>query len=146
MKQVTIHTDGACSGNPGAGGWAAILHCDEKQSSISGGALHTTNNRMELQAAVEGLRILKTPCRVTVFTDSIYLRDGISKWIHRWKRNGWKTANKNPVKNRDQWEELLIAIKNHEVDWRWLKGHNSHPINEECDRLAREEVLKILKE
>ena len=145
MQEVIIHTDGACSGNPGIGGWAAILQFDGKQKEISGGAPHTTNNRMELQAAVEGLRALKVPCRVAVFTDSVYLRDGITKWIYRWKENGWKTAGKKPVKNRDLWEDILDVSRMHHIDWHWLKGHDGDPLNEECDRLAREEIANIRK-
>ena len=145
MKEVTIHTDGACSGNPGVGGWAAILQYKGEKKAVSGGESHTTNNRMELQAAIEGLQTLKEPCHVTIFTDSSYLRDGISKWVHRWKENGWRTAGKNPVKNQDLWVRLLDAAKMHRVDWRWLKGHNGNPLNEECDRLAREKIIDIRK-
>ena len=143
MQEVTIHTDGACSGNPGIGGWAAILQHEKKQQALSGGAAHTTNNRMELQAAIEGLRSLKIPCRVTLFTDSVYLRDGISKWVYRWKKNGWKTAAKKPVKNKDLWEELVRVSEKHNIEWRWLKGHNGNPFNEECDKLACEEIVNM---
>jgi ribonuclease HI len=143
MKEIIIHTDGACSGNPGPGGWAAILEHKDTQKAVSGGVAHTTNNRMELQAAIEGLKSLNEPCRVVLFTDSSYLKDGISQWIHRWKKNGWRTAGKKPVKNRDLWEELSALSEKHSIDWRWLKGHDGHPLNEECDYLAREEISKI---
>ncbi len=143
IKTVTIHTDGACSGNPGIGGWAAVLEYNKKQKSISGSEAHTTNNRMELQAAIEGLKALTQPCLVTIFTDSIYLRDGISKWIYNWQKNGWRTANKKPVKNQDLWRELIELSEKHHIQWNWLKGHNGNPQNEECDRLAREEIDNI---
>lgn len=143
MKTVTIHTDGACSGNPGIGGWAAVLEYNKKQKSISGSEAHTTNNRMELQAAIEGLKALAKPCRVFIFTDSIYLRDGISKWIYNWQKNGWRTANKKPVKNQDLWMELIKISEKHHIQWNWLKGHNGNPQNEECDRLAREAIDNI---
>ena len=143
MKMVTIHTDGACSGNPGIGGWAAVLEYNKTQKSISGAEAHTTNNRMELQAAIEGLKTLTMPCSVIIFTDSIYLRDGISKWIYNWQKNGWRTANKKPVKNQDLWRELIEISEKHHIQWNWLKGHNGNPQNEECDRLAREAIDNI---
>ena len=143
MKEVTIHTDGACSGNPGIGGWAAVLEYNKSQKSISGAAAHTTNNRMELQAAIEGLKTLTMPCQVIIFTDSTYLRDGISKWIYKWQQNGWRTAGKKPVKNQDLWKELMQVSEKHHIQWHWLKGHNGNPQNEECDRLAREEIDNI---
>jgi len=143
MKEITIHTDGACSGNPGIGGWAAILSYKSEQKAVSGGADHTTNNRMEIQAAIEGLQTLKSPCRVTIYTDSSYLRDGISNWIHHWKKNGWKTAAKKPVKNQDLWKTLLSVSEKHQIKWCWLKGHNGNPLNEECDKLARQEIANI---
>ncbi len=143
MKAVTIHTDGACSGNPGIGGWAAVLEYNKTQKSISGAAAHTTNNRMELQAAIEGLKTLTIPCQVIIFTDSTYLRDGISKWVYNWQRNGWRTAGKKPVKNQDLWRELIELSEKHHIQWNWLKGHNGNPQNEECDRLAREEIDNI---
>ncbi|WP_020181087.1 ribonuclease HI [Methylopila sp. M107] len=134
---VEIFTDGACSGNPGPGGWGAILRFGAQEKEISGGEALTTNNRMELLAAISGLEALKRPCQVVVHTDSQYLRDGVMKWIHGWKRNGWKTADKKQVKNQDLWMRLDEALKRHEIDWRWVKGHAGHPENERADELAR---------
>jgi ribonuclease HI len=136
-KHVEIFTDGACSGNPGPGGWGAILRYRGIEKELSGSAPDTTNNRMELTAVLEAVRALKEPCRVTLCTDSTYLRDGITKWIIRWKQNGWKTSTKEPVKNRDLWEALDAAVQPHEVEWVWVKGHSDHPENERCDALAR---------
>lgn len=136
-KEVEIFTDGACSGNPGPGGWGAILRYRGVEREIAGYSPGTTNNRMEMTAVLEALKVLKEPCQVTIYTDSQYLRDGITKWIIKWKENGWKTANKLPVKNRDLWEALDQAIQQHEVNWVWIKGHNAHPENERCDELAR---------
>ena len=133
---VEIFTDGACRGNPGPGGWAALLRTGDKEREISGGEAHTTNNRMELQAAIMALNALRRPCRVEVHTDSNYVRDGITKWIHGWKRNGWKTADRKPVKNAELWQELVDAASPHEVEWHWVKGHSGHPENERADRLA----------
>jgi ribonuclease HI len=124
---VIVHTDGACSGNPGPGGWGAIL---------SGGEGHTTNNRMELMAAIAALEALKRPSTVELHTDSQYVHHGISQWIHNWKRNGWRTADKKPVKNVDLWQRLDAALKRHEVRWHWVKGHAGHELNERADRLA----------
>jgi ribonuclease HI len=136
-KEVEIFTDGACSGNPGPGGWAAILHYRGVERELTGYSPGTTNNRMEMTAVLEALNALKESCQVTIYTDSQYLRDGITKWIIKWKENDWKTANKLPVKNRDLWEALDDAIQRHEVNWLWVKGHNAHPENERCDELAR---------
>lgn len=136
-KSVTIYTDGACSGNPGPGGWGAILIYDENRKELNGGEEHTTNNRMELIAAIEALEALKGECTVDLHTDSNYLRDGITNWIHNWKRNGWRTANKKPVKNADLWERLERAHERHDVRWHWVKGHAGHPENERADELAR---------
>ena len=133
---VEIFTDGACRGNPGPGGWAALLRTGDKEREISGGEALTTNNRMELRAAIEGLNALKKPCRVELHTDSNYVRDGITKWIHGWKRNGWRTADKKPVKNADLWEALLEAAARHQVTWHWVKGHSGHPENDRVDTLA----------
>jgi ribonuclease HI len=133
---VQLFTDGACKGNPGPGGWGAVLRFGDKEKELSGGEAHTTNNRMELMAAIEGLKALKRPCDVILFTDSVYVKDGITKWIHGWIRNGWRTADKKPVKNADLWQQLLDATKMHKVDWRWVKGHAGHPENERADRLA----------
>jgi len=143
LPQVEIATDGACLGNPGPGGWGVLLRFDGREKTLSGAAPDTTNNRMELQAAIEGLRALTRPCRVTLSTDSTYVRDGITKWIHGWRRNDWRTADKKPVKNRDLWEALLEASRPHEVDWRWVRGHDGDPDNERVDQLAREAALTL---
>lgn len=136
-EKITIFTDGACSGNPGAGGWAAILTYGKHEREISGGDKTTTNNRMELTAAIEGLKALKAPSSVILYTDSRYVMDGLTKWLPRWKANGWKTANKKPVKNADLWHALDEAASRHEVDWRWVAGHSGHDGNERADALAR---------
>ena len=138
MSDVTIYTDGACSGNPGPGGWGAILISGEHRKELNGGEAETTNNRMELTAAIEALNALKRPCTVALYTDSVYVRDGITKWIHGWRRNGWRTADKKPVKNAELWQALEQALKRHNVDWHWVKGHAGHPENERADELARE--------
>lgn len=142
--RIEIFTDGACSGNPGPGGWGAVLRWRGHEKELSGGEPETTNNRMELMAAVAALEALKRPSRVELTTDSVYLRDGITKWIHSWQRNGWKTAGKKAVKNRDLWERLLKATEQHTIDWHWIKGHSGHAENERCDALARE-ALKAYK-
>ena len=133
---VEIFTDGACRGNPGPGGWAALLRTGAKEREISGGAPLTTNNRMELRAAIEALNALKRPCRVEIHTDSTYVRDGIMKWIHGWKRNGWRTEDNKPVKNAELWQELLDAESRHEDRWHWVKGHSGHAENDRVDALA----------
>jgi ribonuclease HI len=138
LSDVTIYTDGACSGNPGPGGWGAILIHGEHRKELNGGEAGTTNNRMELTAAIEALNALKRPCKVDLWTDSVYVRDGITKWIHGWKRNGWKTAAKKPVKNAELWQALDEALKRHDISWHWVKGHAGHPENERADELARE--------
>ena len=137
---VEIFTDGACRGNPGPGGWGAILQFKHEEKELSGGAQETTNNRMELQAAIEGLRALKRPMRVAIHTDSTYVKDGITKWIVNWKRNGWKTAARKPVKNVDLWQALDDVLSGHDVEWYWVKGHAGHPGNERADALARAAV------
>ena len=137
-KAVTIYTDGACSGNPGPGGWGAILTSGAHRKELSGGEAATTNNRMELMAAISALEALKGTCRVELYTDSNYVKDGIGKWIHGWKRNGWKTADKKPVKNAELWQRLESARAKHDVTWHWVKGHAGHPDNERADELARE--------
>ncbi|MGI9483671.1 MAG: ribonuclease HI [Hyphomicrobiales bacterium] len=137
VQQVDIFTDGACSGNPGPGGWGAILRYGDNEKELNGGAADTTNNRMELQAAIDSLKALKRPCQVDLYTDSVYVRDGITKWLHNWKRNGWRTAAKKPVKNADLWQELTEAMAAHHVNWHWVKGHAGHPENERADELAR---------
>jgi ribonuclease HI len=137
VKQVEIFTDGACSGNPGPGGWGAILRYGETERELSSGEDHTTNNRMELMAAISALEALKTPCKVILNTDSSYLKDGITKWIKNWKRNGWRTASKDPVKNAELWQRLEAALGRHEIHWKWVKGHAGHAENERADELAR---------
>ena len=136
MTEVVIYTDGACSGNPGPGGWGAVLQSGGHEKDLYGGDPQTTNNRMELMAAIQALEALKGPTKVTLYTDSKYLLDGITKWIHGWQRNGWRTADKKPVKNADLWQALLAATAPHQVDWRWVKGHSGHPENERADTLA----------
>mgnify|MGYP000415609615 CR=1 FL=1 len=137
-QRVRAYTDGACSGNPGPGGWGAILIHGQTEKELSGGELATTNNRMELMAAISALEALKRPSDVELTTDSVYVRDGITKWIHGWKRNGWKTADKKPVKNAELWQRLDEATKRHEITWHWIKGHAGHAENERADELARE--------
>ena len=137
MKEVEIFTDGACSGNPGPGGWGAILRYGDMEKELSGGEDHTTNNRMELMAAIAALEALKTPCKVILNTDSNYLKDGITKWIKNWKRNGWRTASKDLVKNAELWQRLEVALGRHEIHWKWVKGHAGHAENERADELAR---------
>ena len=136
-KQVEVHTDGACLGNPGPGGWGALLRWREVERELSGGEPDTTNNRMELMAAIAALEALREPCDVILTTDSQYVRQGILDWLANWIRRGWKTAGGDPVKNRDLWERLQAAAAPHAVDWRWVKGHNGHPENERVDKLAR---------
>ena len=137
-ETVTIWTDGACSGNPGPGGWGAVLTTGDHRKEISGGAPATTNNRMELTAAIRALEALKRPCRVDLHTDSAYLRGGITTWLAGWKKNGWRTADKKPVKNVELWQELERAAAPHDIRWHWLKGHAGNPMNERADELARE--------
>ena len=143
MDKVEIFTDGACKGNPGLGGWGAFLVADSAEKEICGGARDTTNNRMELQAVIEALNILKRPCNVTLHTDSQYVQKGISEWIHGWKARGWKTAAKEPVKNEDLWKALDAAQAMHTVEWRWVRGHNGHPGNERADMLANRGVETV---
>ena len=145
LPAVEIFTDGACKGNPGPGGWGAVIRSGPHEKELSGGEPLTTNNRMELLAAIRALEALKRPCEVTLWTDSIYVRDGISKWIHGWRRNGWKTAGRKPVKNAELWQELLDAAAPHKIDWRWVKGHAGHPENERADRLACDAALMFAK-
>ena len=135
-------TDGACSGNPGPGGWGVVLRWGELEREMNGGEAETTNNRMELMAAIEALRALKRPTTIRIWTDSTYVRDGITKWIHGWKRNGWKTAAKAPVKNADLWQQLDELARGHKVDWQWVRGHDGHPENERADALARGGIPK----
>lgn len=141
--KVTIHTDGACRGNPGPGGWAAALACGGHRREISGAEPDTTNNRMELRAAIEALNALKRPCEVELFTDSEYLRNGITAWLFTWKKNGWVTKAKRPVKNEDLWRALDEASSRHKIKWNWLKGHAGHAANERCDQLATAALAKL---
>ncbi|MBX3575995.1 MAG: ribonuclease HI [Rhizobiaceae bacterium] len=138
MKKVEVFTDGACSGNPGPGGWGAILRFNGTVKEMSGGEAETTNNRMELRAAIEALSALKEPCAVDLYTDSNYVRDGIRSWLHGWKKNGWKTADKKPVKNQELWQALDGAQQRHDITWHWVKGHAGHVENERADQLARD--------
>jgi len=141
-RNVTIHTDGACSGNPGPGGFGAILAWNDHVKEIKGGEPHTTNNRMELMAAIAALEALKVPCSVDLYTDSQYLRGGITGWIDQWKRNGWRTSDRKPVKNIDLWQRLDAALKSHEVRWHWVRGHAGHDLNEQADRLAQQGLIE----
>ena len=141
MKAVTIHTDGACLGNPGPGGWAALLRYGARERELVGGEALTTNNRMELMAAIAGLEALTEPCEVALHTDSRYVQQGIGDWMPNWVRRGWKTAGGDPVKNRDLWERLYAATLRHKIDWRWVKGHAGDPDNERVDELARAEAV-----
>jgi len=136
LPRVVVHTDGACSGNPGPGGWGAILAWNDHEKELKGGDPHTTNNRMELMAAIAALEALKKPCRVDLYTDSQYLRGGITGWIDQWKKNGWKTSDRKPVKNVDLWQRLDAALKPHDVHFHWVRGHAGHDLNERADRLA----------
>jgi ribonuclease HI len=141
LSHVEIATDGACKGNPGPGGWGVLIRMGSREKELSGGEKLTTNNRMELMAAIEGLNALKRPCRVTLSTDSRYVMDGLTKWIHGWRKNGWKTADKKPVKNADLWQKLIDAAAPHRVEWVWVKGHAGHPDNERADKLASDAAL-----
>lgn len=144
VARIEIFTDGACSGNPGIGGWGALLRYKDIEKELSGGEQNTTNNRMELTAVIEALKALKTTCNITLYTDSKYVMCGITEWMENWKRNGWKTTNKkSDVKNVDLWQQLDELIKKHEIRWVWVKGHNGHPENERVDTLARNEVANI---
>jgi ribonuclease HI len=142
LQQVEIFTDGACSGNPGPGGWAAILRFNSHERELFGGEILTTNNRMELMAAISALQALKRPCAVTLYTDSRYVMDGITQWMRRWKANGWRTSGKDPVKNSDLWMALDTAASPHKIDWRWVEGHAGHRENERADLLARSAIPK----
>jgi ribonuclease HI len=141
LTEVEIATDGACKGNPGPGGWGAVIRSGGREKELSGGEALTTNNRMELTAVIEALNALKRPCAVTLSTDSRYVMDGLTKWIHGWRRNGWKTAAKQPVKNADLWQALVEATARHRIAWEWVKGHAGHPDNERADRLASDAAI-----
>ena len=142
MTNITVYTDGACSGNPGPGGWGVLIVTDSSESiELNGGEKHTTNNRMELTAAIEALKHFKQSTKLTIFTDSVYVKEGISSWLNNWKARGWKTASKKPVKNEDLWKELDEQNQIHDVNWEWVKGHVGHPENERADYLARAGML-----
>lgn len=140
---LEIYTDGACLGNPGRGGWGAILIWQDQKKELSGGEANTTNNRMELMAAIKALEAVKRPVPIRLVSDSTYLRDGITKWIHGWRKNGWKTASKNPVANQDLWQRLDDLNQSHDISWEWVKGHSGHPMNERCDDMARQEAERL---
>ena len=146
MKTVEIFTDGACRGNPGAGGWGVLLRYGDRERELYGGERHTTNNRMELRAAIEGLKALKEPCRVELTTDSVYVRSGITEWLANWKKKGWKTAGRKPVKNADLWRALDEQNQRHEVSWHWVKGHSGHRENEIADQLANRGIDELSRE
>lgn len=142
MTTVTIYTDGACKGNPGPGGWGAVLQYGDKERELFGGEPSTTNNRMELMAVIEALNALSRPCEINLWTDSQYVKKGIEEWIHNWKKNGWKTAAKKPVANADLWQQLDEAVKVHTIQWNWVKGHAGHEGNERADALANKGVVR----
>ncbi|KQT31731.1 ribonuclease HI [Sphingomonas sp. Leaf412] len=141
MTKVEAFTDGACKGNPGPGGWGVVLRMGTTEKELSGGENPTTNNRMEMTAAIRALNALTRPCHVVLSTDSRYVMDGLTKWIKGWQKNGWKTADRKPVKNAELWQELLVAAKPHRIDWQWVKGHAGHPENERADRLASDAAV-----
>lgn len=143
MKQIEIHTDGACLGNPGPGGWGVLLRCDGRERELSGYEPETTNNRMELMAAIQALEALSAPCEVVLHTDSQYVQKGISEWLAGWQRRGWKTAGGAPVKNQDLWQRLSVAASRHKVRWLWVRGHDGHPENERVDALARNAAQQL---
>lgn len=144
MSTVTIYTDGACRGNPGPGGWGVLMMTRGKEKILSGAEPETTNNRMEIQAAIEALSALKRGCKVVLYTDSRYVKDGINEWLPNWKKRGWKTSNRKPVKNEDLWRELDRVVAQHEIDWRWVRGHSGVPGNERADELANAAVDAML--
>lgn len=146
MSKVELFTDGACKGNPGPGGWGVWLRYGQHEKELFGGELETTNNRMELQAAIEGLKALKRSCEVSLTTDSEYLRKGVLEWMANWQRNGWRTADKKPVKNQDLWQALAEEMGRHQIEWHWVKGHQGHPGNERADALANRGVEQILQQ
>lgn len=143
LSYVEIATDGACKGNPGPGGWGALIRFGDKEKEISGGEPDTTNNRMELRAAIEALNALKRPCKVKLSIDSTYVKDGITQWVFNWQKNGWRTAAKKPVKNADLWQDLLEAVKRHDIEWHWVKGHAGDADNERADILASDAALNV---
>lgn len=145
MKKINIYTDGACRGNPGPGGWGALLVYQDSEKTLKGGEANTTNNRMELQAAIEAIRSVSEPCHIVLTTDSQYVRKGITEWLKGWKARGWMTAARKPVKNKDLWEALDAEIISHEVEWHWVKGHSGHPENDRADALANEAIDEMLR-
>lgn len=145
MKHVTIYTDGACRGNPGPGGWGAILFYGQHEKTLSGAEQDTTNNRMELMAAIQALAALQQACKVDLHTDSQYVQKGISEWLHAWKKRGWVKADKKPVKNADLWQALDAEASRHQVSWHWVKGHSGHPLNDRADALANEAIDRLLE-
>ena len=142
-KTVTLYTDGACKGNPGKGGWGVLMRYGSHEKELFGGEAHTTNNRMELTAIIQGLAALKRPCAVVIYTDSQYVKNGMEKWIHGWKKNGWKTASKQPVKNEDLWQQLDRLAAQHQIQWQWVRGHAGHAENERADALANQVVASV---
>ena len=144
-KKVELFTDGACKGNPGPGGWGVILRMGKHEKELSGSDPSTTNNRMEMTAVIRGLKALIEPCEVTIYTDSRYVIDGITKWVHGWKRNGWVNASKQPVRNADLWHDLIEVAKRHQISWQWVRGHHGHPENERVDRLASDAALEAAR-
>ncbi|AOL24384.1 ribonuclease HI [Erythrobacter litoralis] len=145
MKRVEVFTDGACKGNPGPGGWGALLRMGEHEKELSGGEVDTTNNRMELTAAIRGLAALTEPCRVELYSDSKYVLDGMTRWVEGWKKRGWVNASKKPVRNADLWHDLIDVAARHEVTWHWVRGHSGHPENDRVDRLASDEAERIAR-
>lgn len=143
LPEIQIYTDGACSGNPGPGGWGALIRVENYEAELSGGEIKTTNNRMEMMAATQALKALPLKCKVTLYTDSMYLRDGVTRWMSNWKKNGWLTSDKKPVKNQDIWQELDQLISKQDITWEWVKGHAGHPENERADALARSGIIAI---
>ena len=143
MKRVDIFTDGACKGNPGPGGWGVILRMGHHEKEMSGGEAETTNNRMEMTAVIRALKALTEPCAVTIHTDSRYVIDGMTKWIEGWKRKGWVSASKQPVRNQDLWHDLIEAVLHHQIEWQWIKGHDGHPENERADKLASDAAIRV---
>lgn len=146
LPEVTIYTDGGCRGNPGLGGWGTVLQSGKHRKEMSGYSLYTTNNQMELTAAIRGFAVLNKPCRVIVYTDSQYVKKGISEWLAKWKRQGWKTSTKEPVKNADLWKQLDTCVSQHEVIWKWVKGHAGNSGNERCDQLANEAMDRLMEQ